>query len=160
MTSPLHGLRMLLAAAVLPAALAAAGCGPSYELVTRTRADKPESRSFPSKHHTLEIAETPSASSPEIVVRVQQQWFSLERRKKIEQQFKKFDEKTFEAVAGTQKETFFGRISDQQEWRPAGGVNVTFRVASAGKEVQAQTDDSGLARFSVSEFAEEWIEGR
>jgi hypothetical protein len=142
------------------ATLAAVGCGPSYEIVRRPKASEPESKTFSSKHHSLEIADTPGSSSPEIAVRVQELWFTIERRKKVEQDFKKYSDGKLEPVPGTAKESIWARVTDKQEWKPSVGASVTFRIPSAGKDVQVETDESGIARFSVAPFCEEWIEGR
>jgi hypothetical protein len=153
-------LRMRGPAAAALFAVLAAGCESEPEIISKSRAGEAEGRAFASKHRTIEIVDTPSSSSPEIAVRIQEQWFTIERRKKIEEKFKKHGDGKLELVQGSAKETLFARVTDKVETRPAAGVDIVFRVPSTGKEVRTATDETGIARFGVAEFAEEWIEGR
>lgn len=154
--------RAMAGIALCAAALFAAGCSPTFELVTRTRHSKPEAKQLPAPNFKLAVVETPDDLAPLVGVQVQQQKYWIETRVRIQRTFKKFEDGRYEPVEPSDEtKTPMARVTGKTSWAPVAGVPVTFRIrVGETEETELKTDEQGFVRFDVSPFAEAWIEGR
>lgn len=148
--------RAAFLAAVL---LGACGCEPAHELVWRYRKPQVEKQEGMAPNFRLVLSGWPSPSDPYVTVKVERQTYFVETRKQQRQQFKKFDDGTFEPVPGTLQPKTSVAVTGETAWIPAADMPVSFSVDVAGRASTVQTDGTGKARFDVSPFSEEWVEG-
>jgi hypothetical protein len=155
------GRFILLLAIPLAAALLAAGCTETFKLIWRSKKGPVEKKSFPAPNFRLAVVEWPEPSNPLVAVKVEQEKFWVEYKSQMRKQFKKFDSGKIEPVVPPNEQTRkVTAITGKTEWTPAPGVSVVFRVAGNNAETAQSTDDQGVARFDVSPFAEDWVEGK
>jgi hypothetical protein len=155
------GRPLTLLAIPLVAALLATGCTETFKLIWRSKTSPAQKNSFPAPNFRMAVIQWPEPANPLVSVKVEQEKFWVESKTQMRKQFKKFESGKVEPVVPpNEQKRKTTAITGKTDWIPASGVNVVFRVGGSAAETQQTTDAEGIARFDVSPFAEDWVEGK
>jgi hypothetical protein len=141
--------------------LVASGCGEeTFKLFWRSKVTKPEAKAFDAPNYRLSVVDTPTSSNSRIIVEVMKQKFWIESATRIRMQFKRFENGKTEPIPSSEQKKKMTRITGKTEWVPFEGKSVTFTVGSTGEEKQVTTDAEGRACYDVTDYSENWVEGK